>query len=130
MKIDKSKKDTKKTLTKVFIGILNAAFMYILIMLLVTFFFIIRWQSSDGPWSRGINMKLLIVSILPLCLLNLSMISCAIADLIMTIKLKRNPSDEKSGNVRKKVGKIFLISFVTFIVVGLAELLILVASHS
>lgn len=110
---------SKRTLVKISIGILNVvlACWFIMYLIGVACF---SWFANGGPSTVPEKRPAWVLDMLPLFCFCLVMISCAITDLIMAIKLRRNPSDEKAKNIRKKGKNILLISFVVLLYLGVA----------
>ena len=105
----------KKNLAKIFIGVLNVALAYWLIssVIAVACF---SWFSNGGPSTVPEKRPTWILAMLPPFCFCLVMISCAITDLILAVKLKHNPSDEKSKNIRKKGKNVLLVSLAILLV--------------
>ena len=113
----------KKIIAKVFIGILNVAFAYGFVMLL-TGIVVFSWFANGGPSVVPEQRPTWVLAMLPFFSFGLVMISCAIIDLTMMVKLKRNPSNEKLRNIRKKWRNVLLISFIVLILFCTIELLV------
>lgn len=125
----KTKKGSMKTLSKILIGILNVALAYFTISFIIAAA-VFSWFPVGGPVSVPEKRPAWVLAMLPFFSFGLIMISCAITDLIMMIKLKRNPSDEKSKKLRKKAGSILLISFIVSVCLILLELVIITIMSS
>ena len=99
------------TFRKIIIGVLNVACIYFLIMFSIMFSVYSAFGISLGGIPFGVW---LVLTLLNACII-LLLLACAMTNLVMMIKLQRNPYDEKAIEIQKKVKKSFKILIISHI---------------